>query len=136
MFSHGPKVHGRAIERLLGHTVHICLLRRELLSPLRALYDFAYAMYDRRQKLWPSAIKDARWCSRLFKLCSVDLRRAWSSDVTASDASLSGIAVCRRSLSAEMQSELGNNKEIWRYKSKVFAKPRDSALVSRDPFSL
>ena len=119
MFSHGPKVHGRAIERLLGHTVHICLLRRELLSPLRALYDFAYAMY-----------------ARLFKLCSVDLRRAWSSDVTASDASLSGIAVCRRSLSAEMQSELGNNKEIWRYKSKVFAKPRDSALVSRDPFSL
>jgi hypothetical protein len=30
--SRGPKVTGKAVERILGHAVHICLLRRELLS--------------------------------------------------------------------------------------------------------
>lgn len=126
--SHGPRVSGRAIERLLGHTAHICMLRRELFSSLRSLYDFVYAMYNRRHRLWPSARREARWCMHILKLRSVDLHRGWSDDITASDASLSGIAVCRRALSEDLQSELGNVKEVWRYKSKVVSKPRDSAL--------
>lgn len=35
-----PRVSGRAVERLLGHAVHFAMLRRELLSLFRSLYDF------------------------------------------------------------------------------------------------
>ena len=78
---------GRSLERLIGHAIHMCLLRRELFSLFRSLYDFVYGSYFRRQKLWASAAApEARWCSHLLKLCSVDMRRAWSSSATASDA--------------------------------------------------
>ena len=70
-----PLVTGRAIERLLEHAAHICLLRRALLSIFRGLYDFAYANSDRKVKLWPVAAKEARWASHLLKLCHVDLTR-------------------------------------------------------------
>lgn len=43
-----PEVDGRCIERLLGHAVHICLLRRQLLCLFRSLYDFAYSCYRSR----------------------------------------------------------------------------------------
>ena len=133
--SHRPSVTGRQIERLLGHAMHICLLRRELLSLFRSLYDFLFASYNKRQKLWPSAAREARWCSHVLKLCSVDLRRNWSTSVTASDASLSGIAVCSRTLSEAVQTRLGDQREPWRYKSKIPVNPRASALSDRDPFA-
>lgn len=134
-----PHVSGRAVERLLGHAIHICLLTKKLLSIFRSLYDFAYTCYTRRQRLWSAAAKEAKWCSHLLFLCTVDMRREWSSDITASDASPSGIAVCRRPMSRESQVELGSVKESWRYKSRVPAPPRASALDQldqpRDPFS-
>ena len=130
-----PKVDGRSIERLLGHAIHMCLLRRELLSIFRALYDFVYSSYHHRQKLWASAAKEARWCSHLLRLCTIDIRRGWSGEVTCSDASLSGIAVCKRSLSADVQRKFGLVKENWRYKSSIPTKPRDSAFSALDPFS-
>ena len=86
--SHRPVVNGRQVERLLGHAMHICLLRRELFSLCRSLYGFLFASSFKRQKLWPSAAREARWCSHVLKLCSVDMRRNWSSSATASDASL------------------------------------------------
>lgn len=132
-----PKVSGKAIERLLGHAIHICLLRRELLSIFRSLYDFAYTHYNKKKRLWTSAAREAKWCSHLLFLCTVDMHKDWSSDVTASDASLSGIAVCRRPLDREWQAEIGSLKEIWRYKSCVPAAPREAALgaTKLDPFS-
>ena len=133
--SRRPRVTGRAVERLVGHAIHICLLRRELLSIFRNLYDFIYANYNRTCKLWKGAAKEAKWASVLLQLCSVDMRKPWSSDITSSDASLSGIAVSRRPLSEELQKRHGKVVESWRYKSNVVVKPRDSALQLRDPFS-
>ena len=130
-----PKISGQALERLMGHTIHLCLLRRELLSVFRALYDFMYSSYFRRQRLWASAAKEAKWCSCLLKLCTVDIRRPRSETITASDASLSGIAVCQRSLSEDLQRRGASLKETWRYKSCVPCKPRESALSGSDPFS-
>ena len=98
-----PKITGRSLERLLGHAMHICLLRRELLSIFRSLYDFIYGSYFKRQRLWKSAAREARWCSCLLKLCTVNMKRPQSSGITASDASLSGIAVCSCELSVEQQ---------------------------------
>ena len=133
--SRRPQVSGRSIERLLGHAVHICLLRRELLSIFRGLYDFAYSCYDRRVKLWPVAAKEARWAANLLKLCQVDLKKTWSRQVTSSDASLSGIAVCKRDMEPSEQSIIGNIKEHWRYKSRIPVNPREAALAPLDPFS-
>ncbi|CAL1154679.1 unnamed protein product [Cladocopium goreaui] len=133
--SRRPQVSGRSIERLLGHAVHICLLRRELLSIFRGLYDFAYSCYDRRAKLWPVAAKEARWAANLLKLCQADLKKTWSRQVTSSDASLSGIAVCKRDMEPAEQSIIGGIKEHWRYKSRIPVNPREAALSPLDPFS-
>lgn len=129
-----PRISGRAIERLLGHAVHLCMLRRELLSIFRSLYDFIHSSYKVRTKLWPSAAKEARWASHLMKLCTCDLKRPWSSSITSSDASLSGIAVSRRDISTAEQALHGSYKETWRYKYKMHSKPRDHALSKLDPF--
>ena len=130
-----PRVSGKAVERVIGHAVHFCMLRRELLSIFRSLYDFIQHSYWHRTKLWPSAAREARWASHLLKLCSADLTREWSSDTTASDASLSGVAVCRRSMSEADQVRYGTRKEIWRYKYNLPVKPRDSAIGRPDPFT-
>lgn len=129
-----PRISGRAIERLLGHAVHLCMFRRELLSIFRSLYDFIHSSYKVRTKLWPSAAKEARWASHLMKLCTCDLKRPWSSSITSSDASLSGIAVSRRDISTAEQALHGSYKETWRYKFKMHSKPRDHALSKLDPF--
>ena len=89
-----PRVTGKAIERILGHAVHLCMLRREVLSMFRCLYDFVHHSHDGRKRLWTTAGQEARWATRL-KLCTADLTRPWDSEITCSDASLSGIAVCR-----------------------------------------
>ena len=130
-----PKISGRSLERLLGHAMHICLLRRELLSIFRSLYDFIYGSYFKRQRLWKSAAREAGWCSCLLKLCTVDMKRPQSSLVTASDASLSGIAVCSRELSLDQQRQISSQKESWRYKARVPVNPRQAAFSNSDPFS-
>ena len=69
-----PRVSGRIVEILIGHAVHIMLLRRETLSALRGLYDFVSSRYDQRQRLWPVAAKEASWLAVLLPLCVSDLR--------------------------------------------------------------
>ena len=41
--SRRPRVSGQQVEKLIGHAVHVLLLRRELLSMFRSLYDFVHA---------------------------------------------------------------------------------------------
>ncbi len=106
-----------------------------MLSIFRTLYDIVYANYDNKTKLWSAAAKEARWASELLVLCSVNVRKGWSQDITSSDASLSGIAVSRRPLGEVAQKEIGSVEEIWRFKSNVDVKPRSTALPKSDPFS-
>ena len=40
--SRRPRLKGRAVEKLLGHAIHLMLPRRDLLSLPRALYDFIH----------------------------------------------------------------------------------------------
>ena len=132
--SRQPRVRGREVERLLGHCIHFMLLRRELLSIFRSLYDFIYSSYHKRQVLFAAAAKEARWASHLLGLCSCDLKRPWSQNVTASDASLSGIAVCKTEWPVMDVAQIGRQRESWRYKYKSKPAPRKSALNSLDPF--
>ena len=125
------------MERLLGHATHIMMLRRELLSMFRCLYDFVQGCYEKKTRLWPSAVKEARWASKLLLLCTVDLRRPWSTTLTASDASLSGLAVCRSESTSREVAGVGNQREPWRYKQKMQLQPRARALdeTDKDPFN-
>ena len=127
-----PRVNG--VERLLGHAVHFATLRRELLSIFRALYDFVAKSYNRRQRLWKSAAKEARWAQHLFKLCSVDIKKRWDTVATTSDASLSGVAVCRRELAQGVVQQHGRVRETWRYSSGNPVKPREVVVAQGDPF--
>lgn len=130
-----PKVSGKSIQRLVGHAVHFMMLRRELLSILRHLYDFIEYAGDRRCRLWTGAAREARWLSHLLTLCSADLRKQWSSVLTVSDASLSGIAVCSRDDVDNISPNIGSQRESWRYKGRNPAsRPRHQTVERGDPF--
>ena len=138
-----PRISGRALERMLGHLVPFLLLRREFLALPAALYSFAQRMKGRRARLWPSAAQEARWIATLLPLVCSDLRMPWSAQLTMSDASLTGFAVCSSRASPEVCAGLGRQAERARYR---VAQPRpaarasalawrDAAVPSRDPFA-
>ena len=114
------------------------LVRRELLSCMLSLYDFVQCCYKSRCRLWSSAAREGSWICNLLPICQANLRRKWDDQITASDASLSGIAVCTRYTDAENVADLARCKEGWRFKVRDFTPPREKALgthCSRDPFS-
>lgn len=133
--SRRPRVRGKSVQRLLGHAVHFLMLKRELLSVFRHLYDFVTHAQDKKCRLWQGAAVEARWMSCLLTLCAADLRKSFSPLVTASDASLSGIAVCKREARIEDVVQNGAYRESWRFKGKCpSSRPRSSALSHGDPF--
>lgn len=134
--SRRPRVHSKVVEKLVGHAVHLMLIRRELLSLFRNLYDFVHRSSQEPCRLWRSAAREAGWVSVLLKLCSADLRTKWDPKITASDASLSGIAVCKKTVSCKQVSEIGSQKESWRFSSYTpSSNPREKTVDKRDVFS-
>lgn len=135
-----PRVTGRVVEKLIGRAVHFMLLRREMLSIFRSSYDFVGASYQHRCRLWKSVAKEAEWAANLLQICSANLKRNWSTVVTASDASLSGIAVCARKATLTEIKRIGLCPESWRFRSKHAVNPRESVFHTEkldpvDPFS-
>ena len=131
-----PRVTGRQLERLVGHIIHKLLLRRESLSIPRACYEFINQQYKQACKVWPSVAKEIRWIRVLLPLSSAELRRPWSSQVTMSDASLSGFAVAQTTWEEKDARAVARRSERSRYRGKEpAARPRDEALPPRDPFS-
>ena len=55
-----PRVTGRVIERVIGHCIHMMMLRREFLSVFRSVYDFKTARYHEPQRLWRPMSADGR----------------------------------------------------------------------------
>ena len=131
-----PKISGKAVEKILGHMVHFTLIRRELLSLFRNLYDFAHTYSGAAHRMWRSAAREARWAAVLLNLCVADLRKEWDTVVTASDASLSGIAVCKRSADLETVQKIGSQKEGWRFSSyDPTTRPREQTVEKKDVFA-
>ena len=134
--SRRPRVTGKLVQKLIGHAIHFMLVRRELLSLFRNLYDFAYKCEQTPTRLWRSACREARWVSVLLSLCSTNLRTPWCCNVTVSDASLSGIAVCKRDFLHSDVSMIGSQRESWRFKgSDPKPQPRAQTIEKRDVFS-
>lgn len=84
---------------------------------MRGLYDFVSDRYEKRQRIWPRAAIEARWLADLIPVCCADLRRAWSPELTISDASLSGYTVGSRSMSDTQVALLGRQLERLRFRA-------------------
>ena len=129
-----PRVSGRVLERVIGHCIHFFMLRRELLSIFRSVYDFKTAHYTTQKRLWRSAADECRWAANLLVICEADLKKPWSSTLTASDACLSGTATCSLELEPSEIRIMGSCRELWRFRSNdPSCKARDSVLAL-DPF--
>ncbi|CAE8609395.1 unnamed protein product, partial [Polarella glacialis] len=134
--SRRPYITGHQLEHILGHAVHVMLLRREFLSFFRACYDFIQKCYEVPTKAWTSVATEAKWCCSLLRLCSANLRRDWDCLVTASDASLTGIAVSTSIWSLADVKSVGRVREHSGYKGKhPCDRPRQQALGILDPLT-
>ena len=78
------RLSGRQLERLVGHVVHLLMLRRELLALLRAMYDFVGAHYHQRVRVWESVAREAHWLAALLPFSYAKLSRPWDVNVTVS----------------------------------------------------
>lgn len=130
----GPRVSGKMVEKLIGHCIHFMMLRRELLSVFRSMYQFVQDCYHTRRRLWPTARAEAKWAASLLSVSFADLRRSWDTTVYTSDASLSGIGVCKSVFTAQHVDEIGRRKEIWRYKCKAPVAPRKATVSHQDDY--
>lgn len=127
-----PRITGKFIEKIIGHCVHFFLLRRELLSVFRSLYQFVQDSYLKRQRLWRSAATEAGWAASLLSISFADLRREWNPTLIATDASVSGIAVSSCCSTTSQVSTIGKVKENWRFKVKAPIAPRKKTVQHVD----
>ena len=91
--SRRPRIKGRAIEKLLGHAIHLLLPRRDLLALPRALYDFIHMHYDRPVRLWRSAAIECSHIATLLPIAFARLDRPLCHEAFMYDACLTGVAV-------------------------------------------
>lgn len=130
-----PRVSGKMIERAIGHCIHFCMLRRELLSVFRAVYDFKITHYSRRVRLWNTAAHECACMSALLDVCFADLRRPWCNEVSASDASLSGTASCAAVWPIDEVTAAGRQRELWRFRAEGSASKARDHVRAVDPFN-
>ena len=129
-----PRVSGKALERIIGHCIHIMMLRREFLSVFRSVYDFKTATYHRPTKLWRTAADECRWAADLLFICQSELWKPWDNVLTVSDACLSGTAVCSLHTPDGTAHSLGQQRELWRYRSVQPASRAREFVQKLDPF--
>ena len=110
------------------------MVRREFLSVFRSVYDFKQAHYKSPYKLWRSAAQEFRWAAALLLVCKSDLQRPWCAQATASDACLSGAAVASLNSTAETVREIGQCRELSRFKSKDPLNRARDTILKLDPF--
>ncbi|CAK0887725.1 unnamed protein product, partial [Prorocentrum cordatum] len=89
----GRKVTGHEVECVLGRIVAACMPGRGSLALLSACYASAETSGLKRQPLWPSARREQFWARSLLPCIVGEMGKAWSSTVTAYDASPWGYGV-------------------------------------------
>ena len=115
-----PRVSGKAVERVIGHCIHMFMLRRELLSIFRLVYGSRLLTIQTSlsiYRLWKFAAQEFQWAAALLLVCYSDLRKPWNPQATVSDACLSGTAVAALQCSPDVVQAVGQCREMWRFKS-------------------
>ncbi|NCF89963.1 MAG: hypothetical protein GWQ05_03245, partial [Verrucomicrobiaceae bacterium] len=105
------------MERLLGHFTFIALLRRELLSTLRACYDFVSSKFLEPRVVWFSVERELKMVQGLLIFARRHLGSAWDPRVSAFDACESGHATVESTADVDDIRQIGRWHERWRYKS-------------------
>ena len=103
------------VQRLLGHAMVICTINRCGMGIFRKLYDFVHSQSEPRL-LNRSELKEVRMFIGLVPLLSGDMRKQWSSQVTATDASPEGFGIVVRDLDVTSVKQIGQWQERWRFK--------------------
>ncbi|CAK0904390.1 unnamed protein product [Prorocentrum cordatum] len=131
----GRKVAGHEIERVLGHIVAACVLRREALAMLSACYTFAETSGLKRQALWASAQQELFWVRSLLPCIASEMGKPWSQTVTAYDASPWGYGVVETEWGPEEVASRGRLSERARFRGPLAAAgaPRDRTLEAEFP---
>ncbi|CAK0873971.1 unnamed protein product [Prorocentrum cordatum] len=126
----GRKVTGHEIERVLGHIVAACMLRREALAMLSACYTFAETSGLKRQPLWASAQQELLWVRSLLPCIVSEMGKPWSQTVTAYDASPWGCGVVETEWGPEEVASHGRLSERARFRGPLAAAgaPRDRTM--------
>ena len=109
------RVSPSTMQKLLGHAMTLCVLNRAGMSVFRKLYDFIEKNHSPR-KLFESERQEVLNFIGIIPLLYCDLRRSWSSVLTATDASPEGYGICQRIVKQEEAESLGQWNERWRFK--------------------
>ncbi len=115
---------GQQLERLLGHMTFISLCRREALSVLGESYTFIRRHYQQVVQLWKSVRIELQKWDGIAPLVFSDLRRPWSNQLLAVDASEWGLGVTSSMMGSEDNQRLGRVSERWRFKDAEARNPR------------
>ena len=91
------------------------LLKRESLSILKDTYSFIRESYRTPQVLPFRVLRELRLARAVLPLLRADVSMEWDRHLYVSDASESGIGICRRSLPSELIGSLGRMQEKWRF---------------------
>ena len=115
--SRRPRVSGKQVERILGHAIHLPLVRRELLACIRSLYDFVQSYYDKRVRLCKPLAQECAVLGSLLKIAFTDFKRPFSEHVLISDACKTAIAVHQAKWSISDVSQVASLPEESRFQS-------------------
>ena len=107
----------RQLHVIVGVFTFQCMLRRELLSLLRATYCFINKEYANPHRPWPAVRRELSWMQRLLPMLTCDVRRHWSSEVLMYDASPWGVGICRAHALPDVVASVGRYSERWRFKN-------------------
>ena len=110
-----PKLSGAELQIVVGHLTVRALVHRGLMGLLRHSYVFIEECYDRRARLWPSVVEELWWFRALMPLGVANFFSSWSPVAFATDACLTGYAVCQAELGVDEVRQAGCEDERWRF---------------------
>lgn len=124
------KVSPGLIQRLLGHSMVVCVLHRAGMSVFRYLYDFVHNG-DGPRALRPSEVHECKIFAGILPLLYSNMRRT----ITCTDASPEGYGICSLDAGCDVARSLGCWQERWRFRRLAPEewKPRARA-TGWDPF--
>ena len=129
------RVSTELVQRLLGHAMVACVINRGGMCVFRKLYDFVQSGC-RPRRLNSEERRECLIFSGILPLLVADLRRPWTTTVTATDASPEGWGVCEREADLQQVQAIGKWQERWRFRRLDPSewKPRERA-VGGNPFT-
>ena len=137
-----PSLSGAELQVIVGHMTVRALLRRGLMGIMRHVYVFIENSYDRRQRLWPSVVRELELFRNLMPLATGNMRSGWASDIFTTDACPTGYAVCRSKACCSLVARIGREDERWRYyrggpeRRAPRSAALDTSLVFEDPLTV